>query len=331
MAPSGDNNRLDNEELQRKLKERKEEIELFGRFKQITTAKLNSMANQTEESGVKYSMGEKEKEILSQLHGMGIKEGVAAGLVTFFILRRGPIYVGRWVLKRRQQSQSYQQQSSQGFKPLENTGGYQFTDPNAATTNPFQRVANPSNPQFPRSKNIVIRSIWFAFDSVLSLMMAASISMAYTDTDRIRQQLVELPLIPGKSLTADSLCDEIVQELRKVQQEHNPTYERLKRINNNSHGSTPASYYLEGIVGFSENCQRRQFMERQLRQESGLGPYDKVEIPEPGVPRDGPRLIDNSEGGEEEVSTDTFDYDFGDETKWASDFVADQEEDWKKR
>jgi hypothetical protein len=326
MAPSDSNKKNPDKQMQEQVKEHKEEMALFDGFKRIATSKLERMARQSEESGMKYKMGDTEKQVLSQMHGMGLKEGIAAGVVTFFALRRGPIYIGRWVQRRRLQSQ--QQQSSQGMTPPDNKGTYQLSDPNATRNNPFQRA---SNPEFPRSKSIVRRSIWFMFDSVISLMMAASVSMAFTDTDKIRQQLLELPLIPGRSLTADALCSEIVDELQKVQQKHNPAYERLQKINS-SKNKTPASSYLEGIVAFSENCQRRQFMERRLRQERGLGKDDKVEIPDPGVPRDGPRLITNSEGEESEAD-DTFatETGFHDEMNWVTDFVTDQEEDQKRR
>jgi hypothetical protein len=220
-------------------------------------------------------------------------------------------------------------------------------------------------------------------------MMAASVSMVYTDTDRIRQQLLELPLIEGRSLTADALCQDISNELSNIQQEHNPAYQRLLKTkppssqwNTNHHETTSSSssspppaafsFYLQSIISFSENCQRRRFVERRLRQEQGLvGKHDAVEIPPPGVPKDGPRLVTiilttNGEGEEEERVV----YDNGDDndhnnaenhpfddssfstttttttgwkdddtntantntnTNWADDFVADQEEQDRKR
>jgi hypothetical protein len=194
-------------------------------------------------------------------------------------------------------------------------------------------------------------------------MMAASVSMVYTDTDQIREQLLELPLIEGRSLTADALCEEIANELVKVQQERgsiNRAYQRLTKRQGSHHHTTattttPSSFYLQGIIAFSENCQRRRFVERRLRQEQGLGKQDAVEIPPPGVPKDGPRLLmvvssssTNNGGGEEEErvvyghgdddddnnnfdSSFTNTTDWKDDTNWADDLVADQEEQDRKR
>jgi hypothetical protein len=175
MAPpnsnEGNDPRLD-KEMQKQLKERKQEMQLFDRFKRVVQIRLEAMTLQSEESGIKYQMGEEEKQVFRQMHGMGIKEGIAAGVVAFLVLRRGPIYIARWVYKRKL-AQQQQQQRYQA--PPSSDPSYQLSNPNSK--NPFQ-VAQRLD--FPRSRNFVIRSIWFTFDSVLSLMMAASVSMAYT-------------------------------------------------------------------------------------------------------------------------------------------------------
>lgn len=322
MSPSDNDDRrgpkLDRE-MQRQLKERKEEMLLFDRFKRIASARLEAMTRQSEESGIKYEMGEYEKQIFRQMNGMGIKEGIAAGLFTFFLLRRGPIYVARWVYNRRLAAQK----PHQHMTPPPGDGSYRLSDPNIAK-NPFQTAQRKD---FPRSRNFFIRSIWFAFDSVLSLMMAASVSMAYTDTEKMRQQLIELPLVQGRSLTADALCDDIVKELQKVKREENPAFQRLTKLNARG-DQTPASFYLEGIIAFSENCQRRRFEEQRLRQELGLSQAEPVNIPKP-IPPNGPRLILNADGDEEVkespsnagfVDDDFRDFDWNE----ASDFTQDK-------
>ena len=165
-------------------------------------------------------------------------------------------------------------------------------------------------------------------------MMAASTSMAYTDTDKIRQQIIEMPLVEGRSLTSDALCDAIVQELYKVQAEKDPAYERLQKLKKDEGIETPASYYLNGIVQFCANCERRRFVEQRLRQERGLSSTEPVEIPSPGVDRTGPRLVkdinDDNDGQEKIVNDDgteePFTGQFGHDMSWASDFVADQED-----
>lgn len=328
MAPSEDKKGSVDKEMQRQLKERKEEMVLFDRFKRIASAKLEAMTRQSEESGIKFQMGEQEKQVFRQMSGMGIKEGIAAGIVTFFVLRKGPIYVSRWVYRRRLAKQA-----------PPGDGSYQLSPPTtpttastsaSASTNPFQVALRPD---FPRSRNVVLRTIWFAFDSVLSLMMAASVSMAYTDTDKIRQQLLELPLLEGRSLTADALCDDIVKELQKVKAERNPAYERLTKFNRMGE-KTPASFYLEAIEEFCQNCQRRRFVEQRLRQEQGLTENEPVEITE-RIPSNGPRLLLNETGDSIIDTTPSDDNTYldseFDEFDWASNLTTDQEEEHTKK
>jgi hypothetical protein len=333
--------------MQDQLKERRDERLLFERFQNAATDRLNQLARQAEESkdggGPRFTMGEEERRLISNMNGMGLKEGVVAGLATFLVLRRGPVYVARWVNRRRQQQTARQSQyydNSSTRTPPPQSDGYQLSDPRVAvagtsvTSNPFLRAAaNPESPRWRRS--FVARSIWFVFDVTLSLMTAASVSMAYTDADKIRKQILEMPLVAGRSLTADALCDDVVQELVKVQEEKNPTYERLQRLSKEGR-QTPASLYLQGIVQFCENCQRRRYLEKLIRQERGLESGQPVEIPSPGVERNGPRLVVNSSG--EEIVLDSSDDDGGFETQfgshevdWADDFVSDKEDQDRTR
>ena len=298
------------------IKRHREDLFLINRFKNVVISKLEKMTSEVENSGNPFVMGEEETKVFTQITGMGLKEGVAAGLCTFLILRRGPIYIGKWVLKRRKQ---------RSVPSFSQDGGYQLSNPNA-TANPFQNVQNSE--RFPRPKSLLLRSIWFVTDSMLSLMVGASASFAFTDTTKIRQQITELPLLPGRSLTSDAFCSDIVAEIQRLQKEHNPVFDRLKNPNNKS----PAAFYMQGIADFSQNCERRFFLERQLRQERGLAKSEAVIIPNPGVSKDGPRLVPGSEDSifeeeEEGEFTDTSDLD------WVSGFVSDQNESadsWRK-
>lgn len=357
--------RILDKKMQDQLRQRRDERLFFERFQNAATNGLNRLSLQVEETGnggggTNFTMGEEEKRMISTMNGMGLKEGVIAGLTTFLVLRRGPVYITRWVSRRRLQQQQQQQQFNSHFDaqatppPPQGNGGYQLSDPTAlSSNNPFQRAAaanliNPGGGFNPRTRmGFIARSVWFVFDVTLSLMMGASISMAYTDTEKIRKQILEIPLIPGRSLTADALCDDVVQELVKVQEEKDPTYERLrrpvlKRKNDRQHhvqtAITPASYYLDGIVQFCENCQRRRYVEKSLRHERGLEPGRPVEIPPPGVDRNGPRLVVNTNGQEMVVySNNDYNSDFQthfgshDDMDWADDFGTDSQQDDQDR
>jgi hypothetical protein len=104
---------------------------------------------------------------------------------------------------------------------------------------------------------------------------------------------------------------------------------------------TPASYYLEGISRFSENCQRRRFVEHRTREEQGLSKDEYVEIKEP-VPSNGPRLILDVNGDELQQDSShnntgdgTFmDSEFQDDFDWdqaSEDFTTDQEQQQQSR
>jgi hypothetical protein len=79
--------------------------------------------------------------------------------------------------------------------------------------------------------------------------------------------------------------------------------------------------YLDHIQKFAENCQRRRYVERRIQQERGIIREETVEIPPPGVPKDGPRLV--VENGKETVVRDdgstTEDYDDDDGSGFSDD------------
>jgi hypothetical protein len=309
MSNENSTNNSDNakKEIQKKWKERQEEMHLLERFKVRALSRLDEMSRESN-SKEKYKLGSDEQKIIRQLNGMGLPQGIAAGIITFAVLRRGPIYIAR-ILHRRQQQQPYGGPPS---SPNGNRDTYRLSNPNITSSfnsihnnNPFQRARQP---EFPRSKNWFVRAVWFTFDATLSMMMGASVSMAYTDVDKIRHDLLELPLVEGRSLVSDALCDDIIQELSQIRDENPPSYQRLRNdIKERQHqerrrrqpaastsstfkSGNPNSMYLESIEIFVKNCQRRRYAEWRVREAHGIPNNQPVELKNP-VPRDGPRLL----------------------------------------
>ncbi len=312
------------QDLQERIRDRREEQQLFQRFQNVATSKLEHLSRQIQTtetadgvgahigSSKKLEFGEEEHKVVRRMASMGLKEGILAGLASFVILRRGPKYIGRWVQRRNAQANGSANSS------------YQLSDPKKLTNtnNPFEKAAQQQRGDFPRPRGFVSRTVWFVFDAVLSLMVGANVSMMYTNKDSIRKEIVGLPLIPGRSLVSDALCDEMIRELKAVRNEKNPAYQRLSKINSNkTTEATPASFFLEGIEQFCENCERRRYLERRLRQESGLEADTPIEIPTPGVPRDGPRLVDDQSGDEFDNPFLTEQYNH--EPRWVDDFPPD--------
>jgi hypothetical protein len=353
MSPSN-NNKNTEKSVTEKIQQHREEKDLLERFKAVAVSKLEKMSKQSKETGVKYKISDSEQQVLRKMRGVGVKEGLVAGVLTFITLRRGPVYLTRWLQKRQAMQRPPQAGSQPGNMPppppTTSSGGgagsvssYQLSNPNKAT-NPFQQAAtnsaasNNSHQQFPKTKsNLVLGAIWFTLDCTLSLMVSFVIAMSYTDVDKLRAELTELPLVEGRSLVSDALCGDIEAELLAIQAEGHPAYQRLRNFRKDRVDS-PFGLYLEVITGFVENCQRRRAMEQRLRQESGLSPNDEVEIPPPGVPRDGSRLVTNSRNVVQVEEEDGMLFDdsgsqefVDDHDNWASTFVTDQEEQDKKR
>ena len=224
-----------------------------------------------------------------------MKEGIIASIASFIVLRRGPKYITQWVFQRNRNRNTSSSSSS-------SSSSYQLSDPKKLTNATLNNktVSNNNNNPFETAKmagqqytnirgGFISRSIWFVFDSVLSLLVGANISLYYTDTKAIKDDIVSLPLLAGTSLIADTVCDELVQEWYQIKNKTNndrsyPTYQRLMKknatnnnnnnINSNLYNSTTttehniaAALYMQGITQFCMNCQRRRCYEKNLRDE----------------------------------------------------------------
>ena len=344
------NTNPDRRQTQDQDSERREEQLLFQRFLNVATSKLEQISLQEQTSkqasandgsnGFDFNagfeqkqnmeMGEEEQKIISRITGMGLREGIFAAIASFVVLRRGPKIIGRWVQRRNQQRSSFSSDAFGGTSARNNTS-YELSDPtkliNNNANNPFRNAAN-GNRHFPRPRGFLSRSIWFVFDTVLSVMVGANVSMVFTDKNAIRQEIAELPLVSGRSLVADTLCDEMVEELKKLKEEKNPTYQRLERINReNTTEPTAAAFYMSGVTLFCQNCERRRYLEKCIREETGLNKTSPVKIPFPGVPKDSPRLVVEKDGTEHIIDKDgienSFQEQFGQGPSWSNDFLSD--------
>jgi hypothetical protein len=331
-----------------------EDVDLWSRLGRVCVNRLDEMtknATATNDPKGAYQMGEMEKEMIQQLHVMGVKEGILAGICTMILLRRGPILFSRYLYQRQMQNQyrtsTGQQPHSSSSSSSSSSSTYQLSKPpnlppasnngSNSSSNPFQRAAQqqqqgsssttgssfppPPPPSFeqwqnPRPRSFIIRSAWFGLDLTISLLAAASIGMAYTDTPKVQKQLEELPLIQGRSLVAEAFCDSLELEFNQVRREKHPSYERIimaqkqqeqagqelqfgnnsgnirNQDSNQQQQQPPLSEYLTSLLIFVEHCQRRRAVEQEIRQSRGWTRNQKVaiEIPPPGVPRNGPRL-----------------------------------------
>ena len=71
----------DQKQLEERMKERAEEQQLFQRFQNVATSKLESLSRTSEQQqsegfgSKKLEFGEEEQKIVSRMAGMGLREG----------------------------------------------------------------------------------------------------------------------------------------------------------------------------------------------------------------------------------------------------------------
>lgn len=326
--------------------EKTQERALFHRFVVVTRQNLYKLLELAERGEAR--LGEEEGKWVRSITTKGATEGTVAGIISFLLLRRGPVYIAKWVASNRQIRLRHQPFQSQHTTtpppppPGPTGGGFQLANPN--TSNPFHRA---NNPHFPRPGNFMLRAVWLMADAVLSVMVGTSITMMYKMSEESRREIEELPLLPGVSMLPTITCGDIITELHKVQQEaekgENPAYIRLREDKKN-----PASKHLESIIKYAQNCQRRHFVERQIRRDKGedelvpssmlqdgINVASMVEIPPPGVSRMGPRLISYKDDAGKVVEAVIQDGasdgakilgGFQLDESWANQFVSDQVE-----
>lgn len=122
----------------------------------------------------------------------------------------------------------------------------------------------------PKSKrNVLIRAPKLGFDVCVSFLtgfVAASLHQYYIG--RLPRHVVESPLVAGRSLVSDYMCEEIVEDYKHMQ----------------SSFETSDHQSLRHLSAAIYNCQQRQAYEQELRRAKGLEKDAPVSIPPPGVP-----------------------------------------------
>lgn len=114
-------------------------------------------------------------------------------------------------------------------------------------------------------------------DATVSLFVAANVSWMMTDKDKIRSILADIPLVEGRSVISDELCDDAISTY----------YQTPKEIwTKNRESNDPNATTLQLIQTFVKNCEKRSAFENTLKKQHQLSPDEPVSIPSPGVPRD---------------------------------------------
>lgn len=315
------------EKFEQEIGNLEDEEDIANRLTALVDEKMYAME---ENDRIWDRMDEYEKGVLEGGYYAGLKEGIAAGLATLVALRGG-----RHVLAQRRLFR----QSRSGVNNGRGTNDtYRLSDPSMLN----DRVHQNSGA---KGQGWLAKGFWIVFDGALSITMAAFISEEYFVQHEVaRAELVStLPLMAGRSVLAESMCDDMERELNSIRQDHAPAYERLvqrmENLKSEANGTNTDVFFsadsqkmmesdgwedyrnemakhLAFCAKFTENCQRRRFAERQMRQEKGFDRSVAVSLESP-VPGDAPLLAleDDAEGDSDDGST-----------SWATGFVTDREE-----
>lgn len=333
------------------LPRRELEKELVERFVSVMQRRLEEVRmrkNTTMMDGGRkdnrFPLEDKERKVLLDLNSSGLLQGVAAGAVSFFFLRRARANFIRRMMQQRDDMMARGSGNS----------GSAFASPPQVRNSPFAQKQQPpnafNNQDYYSTASALDRAIrrnqagfhfsyifGWTLDALVAFMVASFASLLFTDVDKAMQSLAELPLIEGRSRVADEFCPDMVLELARLQKEAHASHailvlDALK---------TPETLALQAIVQFTMNCQKRAAYERQLRREKGVSDTFPVSIPSPGVPaamsypdedytdpeefggsyqENHQDSFDKSDGGLIDSSGDT----------WTDSFVSDFEDEQKR-
>jgi len=198
----------------------------------------------------------------------GLVKGMAVGVGTFFILRRGPRIFQKWILQR----QLSKTTSSS------NKSAYKFDHSFSQKRDPFQTATGKiSQPQQQSERpGLFLRTVKFGLDMFVSLSMAAYGAIIFSDKEDMIKEVAEIPLVEGRSLISDELCHDFYEQYRHYPRQ---VFENTDDV------------LLKSISGFVRNCLKRQAYERQIQQQNQEWSTDhnqqqRIYIPSPGVPQD---------------------------------------------
>ena len=231
-----------------------------------------------------------ERDALRNLNGIGLHYGFTAGILSFVFLRRFPPWFGRWAAGRRSASSS-------SSSPSSSQGSYTFSNPsmNLKSGPTLSSSTNFNGAQKP-SESFAWRAARVGLDALLSLYVAAFVSSYATDPKKILDQVSEVPLVSGRSIISDELCDDFILEHGQF-----PT-EFWQRLKNSSEDATTLTQICIAMDNFVTNCKKRRIYEKELQDgrfseglqipdfyTNGIDTAEKssegVNIPPPGVPR----------------------------------------------
>ena len=222
-----------------------------------------------------------EKNMLQKMNNNGMAYGLACGLLTFGFLRSGPKLMQRYLTRR------YMKQQGLGNRNVDNTstvGGYTFDQPRIQGG---MGGGDSNSVKIPKP-GIFLRTLRLGLDLTVSVFMAAYGSLVFVDRKKLMDDISKIPLVEGRSLVSDELCDEFVDVYRRIP----------KQIWDKYQGKSDA---LDAISGFVRNCLRREMTEKKiLQQRRRFGLLEEEQLQEEGLSSSGALTSHDSEQQQEQ-------------------------------
>lgn len=183
---------------------------------------------------------------LEEFTGYGQYTTAAIGLITFGFLR-----VGRLVLARNRGAISNLLRRRSSSTPPPSSGSSSpFQQPGSPPI-PLTTATNPSSP--PKSPSMGWTIFHICFDLTLSYVASFIAPIVLVDELTVAEACVDMPLLPGPSVVADTFCPVTQREL-KILQAQAVTEEHQQALREPS----PSSLYLQALIQFARNCDIRQ-------------------------------------------------------------------------
>lgn len=249
--------------------DKKLEVQKFDRFSKLAKERLLSVLDddeQVKEIDALYSRPEfdEEKKILTDVNNLGsMNGGVLAGVACFALLRLSP--------GRRRAAHIGVKLKGDANNPFNRSSKYQFDAPDGG------RVPLSSS-------NFILRGFRLGLDIVFSTLVGLSASILLVDKDRMIKEASEIPLVQGRSLVSEQLCQDFSLEFQKYSRDSwDENHPALRHGGIDRSRKSDVTSLLEGFVA---NCKKRSIYEQKLRVEWGLRDDEPVVIPAPGVPKD---------------------------------------------
>ena len=273
------------------------EAVLAQRFAKAMVTRINQLQVTNAQD---FKLSTHEQKALMNVVTANLLEGAAAGVITFFILRRLNMEYFKH-LKR-----SYSEQNATIRRPTMPdafSSPYQQVPTTQQTTNITNMMKNAAEKASSSgdgagrsfgSARLMVNATSIIFDGIVSCYVAVFVSTR--NRDPLLQQLSDLPLLEGESIVSKELCPIFTNELKSI-------YQDLAHDNNNRNSPTlpkfsaknkvfvrdaiadPQTPQLLFYINFCTNCRRRAAYENILREQSGLSSDAVISIPPPGVPQ----------------------------------------------